>query len=122
MLISTDISVNKDNSSVLRTDTDTVPYTIPYRVKTILQVTDLVYDYHTVKAGELLIKHERTNRQLTFDMNDIGELVVIGEDVNNYYISNGTDGNDIGDLIYSTDTPTVEGIGEMIIGNTFIVN
>lgn len=118
--ISTDINVSNDTTLVLRVDTDIVFYDPPYRIKPFLPSNKIILDHNTVLNGELLIKHERTLNQLNFDVNDVGQLVCIGEDANQYYISDGTDGYDIGDLIYSYDETDV-GIGAMIIGTTFII-
>lgn len=120
MIISTDIVVAEDLSLVLRTDNDTVPYIYPYRVKVDLSFENKKRDYLNVENGQLFIKHERSSFKLNFDINDSGELVVIGEDAYNYYISDGTDGNNIGDLIYNSEMIS-GGIGTMIIEDTFIV-
>jgi hypothetical protein len=120
MLIPTDILINQDNSLDLITDNDCVPYIEPYRVKVVLPFEDKSLDFIPISNDELLIKHERSFFKLNFDVNDDGELVVIGEDSQCYYISDGTDGNDIGDLIYNSDLIS-GGIGQMIIEDDFIV-
>lgn len=121
MLISTDIVKDVNGNLVLKTDTDVVPYIKPYRVKVLLSEDEVDIDYINVKQGELLIKHERELNDLVFDINDNGELIVIGEDAENYYISDGTDGNKIGELIYLYDY-NPDGIGFMIIEDTFIIS
>jgi len=121
MQISTDILVNEDGTLILRSDTDVVPYTpAPYRVKTLLPIVPKIFDYNTVTEGQLVIKHERSLKQLNFDVNDKGELVIIGEDVEAYYISDGSDGASPGDLMYNYELVN-SGIGAMEIGLDFII-
>jgi hypothetical protein len=108
----TDIKV-EGSSVTIKTDTDTVPYLIPYYVKTYLPTVETFLDYVKVFAGELFLKWDRPLYNLNFFINDSGELEVIGDDAAAYSID--VDGN----LIYSAASA---GIGYMAIGSTFIVD
>jgi hypothetical protein len=71
----------------LKTDTDTVPWTTLYFVNTYLDLSDeQEIDYVKANKGELIIKHNRDLYELNFDINSEGELIVIGEDAENYSI------------------------------------
>lgn len=121
MQISTDILMNEDGTLNLRSDTDVVPYMpAPYRVKTLLPTVPKIFDYNTVTEGQLVIKHERSLNKLNFDLNEKGELVIIGIDASAYYISDGTDGNSPGDLMYNYEAVS-DGIGSMAIEENFII-
>lgn len=111
MHLSTDL-ITKDDSWTLKSDKDVVPWVEPYRVKTLFAFEKTILDYTTVQAGELLIKADRTLKQLNFDINDRGELIVIGDDADNYSIDQNT-----GELLYNSSG----GIGDMIIESTFEV-
>lgn len=112
MKLSTDLIV-KENNLILKSDKDVVPWIDPYRVATLYAHEKTIFDHITVQAGEVLIKVERTLKQLNFDINDKGELIVIGDDAENYSIDQNT-----GDLLYNA----TGGIGDMIIESTFEVS
>lgn len=114
--VQADIIKFSDNTVQIFSDTDTVPYTTPYRVYLFI-VTELsgvyegMFNYITISTGDLIIETDRELWELNFDLNDDGELIVIGEDADNYSV------DENGDLIYLI----TGGIGDMEIENTFIV-
>jgi hypothetical protein len=99
---------------VYRTDFDTIPAIDPYYLKLFMQSTiSNELDHKPFIDGDLMITFNRELYNLNFDVNSNGELVVIGDDADNYSID--IDGN----LIYNYNQ---SGIGYMQIGSTFIVS
>lgn len=99
---------------IVKTDTDKVPYKEPYFIRPFLDFSNITsIDYIRLDVGELGIKFDRTLNKLNFEINSDGNLVVVGEDANNYGI------NENGELIYDS---TLGGIGTVIIEDTFIIS
>jgi len=112
-----DIEVYSDNSTKLLKTSDTVPnVSDPYYVRCIniienssVKLNNL--DYISGEVGDLIVKIDREKYLTNFDINDNGELIIIGEDSLCYSIDQ--DGN----LIYTVPG----GIGSMNIGGGFVI-
>lgn len=108
--------INRDldlGRTYIKTDTDTVPYKQPYFCRAYFDLDlNREIEYSVVNKGCAAIQYDRKLKQLNWDLNSEGQLVVIGEDAMNYGI------NEKGELIYNAEQ---SGIGSMSIEDTFII-
>lgn len=74
-------------------ETDTEPYRIEFKLISGEVLNDEL-DLLGASEGELLYKSQRERSRLVFDINHKGELIVIGEDAQNYFL------NELGELCY----------------------
>lgn len=110
----------------IKTTIDTVPYSEPYFVRPFLaDGSALILDYKRIENGGLGIKFDRRLDQLNFEINSDGDMIVIGEDANNYFISiEGGENHGVtteGGILYYYNSSVGGGIGTMIIEDTFII-
>lgn len=95
--IETTLKRRFNNTTHLETDIDGVSYKeddyfLEFEIAGEESIEEI--DYHKANIGELIYKAGIERKDIVFDINDKGELLVIGPDAENYYI------NESGELCY----------------------
>jgi hypothetical protein len=102
-------------SGVISINTGVIDESLNYKVRTLINEQNLqnIIDFKELNQGEAVIKTSFEEKVLSFEKSDFGKLFVSSADEDKYYI------DEYGHLIYNDSVSF--GIGNMVIGSTFIV-